>query len=69
MAQYFFFIRIYNRSTIHMIIIQTLLSYEKRMVAQQAGHGGRFIYIEETEKKFFGLIGWYYACENKYHQC
>ena len=52
-----------------MIVIQTLLSYEKSKVEQQAGHGRRFIYIEETETRFLGLIEGYYACENKYHQC
>ena len=62
-----FFLHILSNSSIfYMVIIQTLLSYEKRNVAQQADHVRRFIYIEGTEKWFFGLIGGYYACENKY---
>ena len=34
--------------------IQTLLSHEKKMVAQRAGQVCRFLYVEEASKRIFG---------------
>ena len=56
MAEYFFFQSILNRSTFYIVRIQTILIHQKLKVAQQAGHGRRYIYVEEAEKYFFELI-------------
>ena len=50
MAEYFFFESILNRSTFYIVRIQTLLTHQKIKVAQQAGHGRRYIYVEGAEK-------------------